>query len=47
MLGGAVPADANPVFFVAGPPVMVNATMRMLVAECKVSPAEIRYDRFG
>lgn len=40
-------AGANPVFFVAGPPVMVNAAMRMLVTECKVSPAEIRYDRFG
>lgn len=37
----------NPIFFVAGPPVMVNATMRMLIAGCKVSPAEIRYDRFG
>jgi len=47
MQSGAVPADTNPIFFVAGPPVMVNATMRMLVTECKVSPAEIRYDRFG
>lgn len=37
----------NPLFFVAGPPVMVNATMRVLVTECKISPAEIRYDRFG
>ncbi len=38
---------ANPIFFVAGPPQMVNATMRTLIAECKVSPTEIRYDRFG
>jgi toluene monooxygenase electron transfer component len=37
----------NPLFFVAGPPLMVNATMRVLVADCKISPTEIRYDRFG
>lgn len=47
LLEGAVPAGANPVFFVAGPPVMVNAAMRMLVTECRISPTEIRYDRFG
>lgn len=37
----------NPLFFAGGPPAMVDATMRALIADCKVSPAEIRYDRFG
>jgi toluene monooxygenase electron transfer component len=37
----------NPLFFAGGPPAMVDATMRMLIAECKVRPTEIRYDRFG
>ncbi|WJR75863.1 2Fe-2S iron-sulfur cluster binding domain-containing protein [Bradyrhizobium sp. NP1] len=36
-----------PVFFVGGPPLMVNATMRALISDCKISPTEIRYDRFG
>ncbi|MGE3625732.1 MAG: 2Fe-2S iron-sulfur cluster-binding protein [Hyphomicrobiales bacterium] len=35
-----------PVHFVAGPPAMVDAAMRMLVMQLKISPAEIRYDRF-
>jgi toluene monooxygenase electron transfer component len=34
-------------FFVGGPPLMVNATMRSLISDCKISPTEIRYDRFG
>lgn len=42
-----VTAIGKSLFFVAGPPVMVDATMRMLVTECKISPAEIRYDRYG
>jgi toluene monooxygenase electron transfer component len=37
----------KPLFFVGGPPLMVNATMRTLVTECKISPTEIRYDCFG
>ncbi|WP_029584222.1 2Fe-2S iron-sulfur cluster binding domain-containing protein [Bradyrhizobium sp. URHD0069] len=37
----------SPLFFVAGPPIMVNATLRVLVAERRISPTEIRYDRFG
>lgn len=37
----------RPVVFVAGPPPMVDAAMRMLVVEAKISPAEIRFDRFG
>lgn len=46
ILGDArAPSDA--VYFVAGPPLMVEATMRMLVMEMKVRPTEIRYDRFG
>ncbi len=39
--------DAKPIFFVAGPPPMVNATMRALMVDGKISPTEIRYDRFG
>ncbi len=47
-IGGTSVLDMqNPLFFVAGPPLMVNATMRTLVTECKISPKEIRYDRFG
>ncbi|RXF70966.1 2Fe-2S iron-sulfur cluster-binding protein [Hansschlegelia zhihuaiae] len=42
----SISAD-RPICFVAGPPPMVDATMRMLVVEGKVSPAEIRFDRFG
>jgi toluene monooxygenase electron transfer component len=37
----------NPLFFVGGPPLMVNATMKSLMSDCKVSPTEIRYDRFN
>ncbi|CEG08688.1 Toluene-4-monooxygenase electron transfer component [Afipia felis] len=37
----------KPLFFVGGPPPMVDATMRALITECKISPTEIRYDRFG
>jgi toluene monooxygenase electron transfer component len=46
--GAAKANDAQqPVFFVGGPPPMVDATMRALITECKISPTEIRYDRFG
>jgi len=46
---GAVEADGaqKPLFFVGGPPPMVDATMRALITQCKISPTEIRYDRFG
>lgn len=37
----------KPLFFVGGPPPMVDATMRALITQCKISPTEIRYDRFG
>lgn len=37
----------NPLHYVAGPPAMVNAALLMLVTELRVSPQEIRYDRFG
>ncbi|CAM5457780.1 Toluene-4-monooxygenase electron transfer component OS=Afipia felis OX=1035 GN=tmoF PE=4 SV=1 [Afipia felis] len=40
-------APASSLFYIAGPPVMVDATMRMLVIENKISPKDIRYDRFG
>jgi toluene monooxygenase electron transfer component len=39
--------DCKPVHFLAGPPLMVDAAMRGLVVEAKISPTEIRYDRFG
>jgi toluene monooxygenase electron transfer component len=39
--------ERNPIHFVAGPPPMVDATMRGLVVDRKISPMEIRYDRFG
>jgi toluene monooxygenase electron transfer component len=42
----AVNGAAAPVYFVAGPSPMVDATLRMLIARRKVSPTEIRYDRF-
>lgn len=45
----AVKTDSaqKPLFFVGGPPPMVDATMRTLITQCKISPTEIRYDRFG
>jgi toluene monooxygenase electron transfer component len=39
--------DLRPIHFVAGPPPMVDATMRGLIIDRRISPAEIRYDRFG
>jgi toluene monooxygenase electron transfer component len=39
--------DVKPIHFVAGPPPMVDAAMRGLVVERKISPMDIRYDRFG
>ncbi len=41
------PGGEVPICFIAGPPAMVDAAMRMLVVEARVSPTEIRYDRFG
>jgi toluene monooxygenase electron transfer component len=43
----AIGATGKPLFFVAGPPAAVNATIHALVTQCKVSPTEIRHDRFG
>jgi toluene monooxygenase electron transfer component len=33
--------------YAAGPPVMVEATLRMLLAEARLRPADIRYDKFS
>jgi toluene monooxygenase electron transfer component len=33
--------------YVAGPPQAVDATLRYLVRDAKLSPADIRYDKFG
>lgn len=37
----------NTTAFVAGPPPMVDGTLRLLVTEAGLSPADIRYDKFG
>lgn len=42
-----VAPDAKPLYYVAGPPAMVDATLRLLVTEQKISPINIRYDKFG
>lgn len=42
---GASPADT--MVYVAGPPPMVDATLRMLLLELKHSGANIRYDKFS
>lgn len=36
-----------PLYFVAGPPVMVDAAMKTLIMKHKISPMDIRYDKFG
>jgi toluene monooxygenase electron transfer component len=33
--------------YVAGPPPMVDATLRLLLREARLSPADIRYDKFS
>ena len=33
--------------FVAGPPPMVQSTLRMLITKARVNPAVIRYDSFS
>lgn len=38
---------ANVRAYVAGPPPAVDATLRYLIRDAKLSPAEIRYDKFG
>ncbi len=45
----ALPQDATPapLYYVAGPPPMVDAAMRLLVVKRKISPKDIRYDKFG
>lgn len=42
---GAAPADT--MVYVAGPPPMVEAALRMLLLELKVSGSDIRYDKFS
>lgn len=37
----------NMVGYVAGPPPMVDAALRVLIAEGKLPPADIRYDKFS
>jgi toluene monooxygenase electron transfer component len=43
----AIPRDPAQLYYIAGPPAMVDAAMRALVVDLKVPPTEIRYDRFG
>lgn len=43
----SMPAERQALHYVAGPPPMVDATLRMLMLERKVSPSDVRYDRFG
>ena len=38
---------ANTRAYVAGPPPAVDASLRFLLREAKLSPGEIRYDKFG
>ena len=33
--------------WVAGPPPMVDASLRLLLREARLSPADIRYDKFS
>lgn len=42
---GSSPADT--VVYIAGPPPMVDATLRMLLLELKHNPKNIRYDKFS
>lgn len=37
----------NTMAYLAGPPLMVDATLRSLVMEAKLTPASIRYDKFS
>jgi toluene monooxygenase electron transfer component len=36
-----------PLYYVAGPPPMVDATLRTLMLDLKISTNDVRYDRFG
>jgi toluene monooxygenase electron transfer component len=33
--------------YVAGPPPMVDACLRLLLREARLAPADIRYDKFS
>ena len=33
--------------WVAGPPPMVDASLRLLLREARLAPADIRYDKFS
>jgi toluene monooxygenase electron transfer component len=37
----------NVMAYVAGPPPMVDAAIRVLISEGKLGTADIRYDKFG
>lgn len=39
--------DVKPVYFVAGPPAMVDATLQHLLTVLNVAAEDVRYDRFG
>ena len=36
----------GPIAFVAGPPPMVDATLRMLITEARLPTSDVRYDKF-
>ena len=36
----------GPTAFVAGPPPMVDATLRMLITDARLPATDIRYDKF-
>ncbi len=38
---------ANVMAYLAGPPVMVTAALKQLIIKAKLSPRDIRYDKFG
>lgn len=40
-------SDVRPVYFVAGPPAMVDATLQHLLTVLNVAAEDVRYDRFG
>jgi len=44
---GDVPADSNTMAFIAGPPLMVNASIRVLIATSGFGVEQIRYDKFA
>lgn len=45
--GHLVNRPQNTTAFLAGPPPMVDATIRVLMSECKIPATKIRYDKFS